>query len=260
VFPDGDTCRGSPCKGIDIGGTGIKGAVVDTLTGDLVQERFRLETPQPATPEKVGDTVKAIVEHFQWKGPIGCTFPAIVQQGVTLSAANVDKSWINAPAEQILTKAVGQRVYVLNDADAAGLAEAAFGAAKGKPGTVIVITLGTGIGSALIHQGQLVPNSELGHLIFPQNDIAEHYCSAKVKEADDDAMKWKEYAARLNKYLLHLQLLFSPSLIVIGGGISKKHEKFIPRLEGLRCPVVPAALKNEAGIAGASLQASRLTE
>jgi polyphosphate glucokinase len=231
---------------------------VNVQTGELVQERFRIETPQPATPEAVGNTVKQLVEHFKWKGPIGCTFPAIVQQGVTLSAANVDKSWINAPAEEILSKAVGQKVHVLNDADAAGLAEAAFGAAKVKNGTVLVITLGTGIGSALIFNGQLIPNSELGHLIFPKDDIAEHFCSAKVKEANNDAMKWKEYAARLNAYLLHIQLLFSPVLIVIGGGISKKGDKYIPLLEGMRCPVVTATLKNEAGIAGAALQASRL--
>jgi polyphosphate glucokinase len=241
--------------GIDIGGTGIKGAPVNVETGELLAERIRIDTPQPATPEAVGLVVKQLVEHFNWQGPIGCTFPAIVHNGVTLSAANVDGSWLNAPAQDILSKVTGLPLKLINDADAAGLAEGVFGAAKGVAGKVLVITLGTGIGSALIVDGKLISNTEFGHLIFKNNEIAEKYCSAKVKEDQD--MKWKEFNQRLNEYILHLQLLLSPDLLIIGGGISKKHEKFIPELTGLRFAVVPAELKNDAGIVGAALEAAR---
>ncbi|WP_047391057.1 MULTISPECIES: polyphosphate--glucose phosphotransferase [Chitinibacter] len=241
--------------GIDIGGTGIKGAPVNLETGELVAERHRIDTPQPATPEAVGQVVKQIVEHFNWQGPIGCTFPAIVHNGVTLSAANVDKSWVNAPAQQILADATGLPLIVLNDADAAGLAEVVFGAAKGRSGKTIVITLGTGIGSALIVDGQLITNTEFGHLIFPKDTIAEKYCSAKVKEDLD--LKWKDYNPRLNAYLEHIQLLFSPDLVIIGGGISKKADKFIPEMQNLRFELVAATLKNEAGIVGAALEAAK---
>ncbi|GAA5784457.1 polyphosphate glucokinase [Chitiniphilus shinanonensis] len=240
--------------GIDIGGSGIKGAPVNVETGELLGERVRLDTPQPSTPQAVAATVSELVKQFDWKGPLGCTFPAIVHNGVTLSAANVDKSWINAPAEQILADAVGLPVKLVNDADAAGLAEVVFGAAKGKSGKTLVLTLGTGIGSALIVDGKLITNTEFGHVIFPKDEIAEKYCSAKVK--DDLDLKYKQYAARLNQYLLHLQLLLSPDRVIIGGGISKKHEKFIPELTGLRFPVEPAALKNDAGIVGAALEAA----
>lgn len=238
--------------GIDIGGSGIKGAPVDVAAGVLQTERLRLLTPQPATPQAVAQTVRELVDHFSWQGPIGCTFPAIVHNGATLSAANVDKSWVGAPAQQILSDAVGQPLLLLNDADAAGLAEAAFGAARGVAGVVIMLTLGTGIGSALVVDGKLVPNTELGHLQF-KGGIAEKYCSAKARE--DQGLKWKEYALRLNEYLNHLELLFSPDLIIIGGGISRKHEKFLPELN-LRTPVVPAALRNDAGIVGAALAAA----
>ncbi|KAI9029178.1 putative polyphosphate glucokinase [Hyaloraphidium curvatum] len=243
--------------GIDIGGSGIKGAPVDVEKGKMLTERFRIETPQPATPEAVGETVKKLVEHFGWTGPIGCTFPAIVHKGHTLSAANVDGSWLNAHAEKILSEAVGRPVVLINDADAAGLAEAVFGAAKGVPGTVCVLTFGTGIGSALVVDGKLILNTEFGHLIFPKHEIAERYCAARVKEDTD--MKWDEYSKRVNEYLTHVQLLLSPSLFVAGGGISKKADKWLPKAkEGLRCDVVPAALQNEAGIIGAALQAARL--
>lgn len=239
--------------GIDIGGSGIKGAPVDTVTGALKAARHRLDTPQPATPEAVAKTVCELVAHFGWQGPIGCTFPAIVHRGVTRSAANVDQAWVNAPAQDILSAATGLPVTVLNDADAAGLAEVTFGAAQGAQGTVIMLTLGTGIGSALIVNGLLVPNTEFGHLQF-RGDIAEKYCSAKVKK--DHNMRWKAYIPRLNEYLSHLELLFSPDLFIIGGGISKKHDKFIPELR-LKTPVVPATLRNDAGIVGAALAAQQ---
>lgn len=235
--------------GIDIGGSGIKGAPVDVNTGELLAERIKLETPQPATPQAVAQAVRELTDLFAWRGPIGCTFPAIVHHGTTLSAANVDKSWIGAPAQQILADAVGQPLLLLNDADAAGLAEVTFGAAKGVAGTVIVLTLGTGIGSALIVDGRLVPNTEFGHLQF-KGGPAEKYCSSKVKEAQD--LNWKDYAARLNEYLQHVELLFSPDLFIIGGGISRKHEKFLPLLT-VRAKVLPAALRNDAGIVGAAL-------
>lgn len=238
--------------GIDIGGSGIKGAPVDVSSGALLAERIKLDTPQPATPQAVAETVRALVSQFAWQGPIGCTFPAIVHHGTTISAANVDKSWIGAPAQQILADAVGLPLMLLNDADAAGLAEVTFGAAKGVMGTVIVLTLGTGIGSALIVDGRLVPNTELGHLQF-KGGSAEKYCSAKIKE--DQELKWKDYAQRLNEYLNHVELLFSPDLFIIGGGISRKHEKFLPELQ-LRARVLPAALRNDAGIVGAALAAA----
>lgn len=239
--------------GIDIGGSGIKGAPVDLATGALLAERVRLDTPQPATPEAVAKVVCELVKQFAWQGPIGCTFPAIVHHGATLSAANVDKSWIGAPAQQLLAEATGLPLLLLNDADAAGLAEATYGAAKGVTGKVLMLTLGTGIGSALIVDGQLVSNTELGHLQF-KGDIAEKYCSAKVR--DDLDLKWKEYTPRLNEYLSHLELLFSPDLFIIGGGISRKHEKFLPDLR-LKTPILPAELRNDAGIVGAALAANR---
>ncbi|GAB7127919.1 ROK family protein [Silvimonas sp. JCM 19000] len=240
--------------GIDIGGTGIKGAPVNVETGELLAERERIDTPKPATPEAVAKVVKQLVEHFKWTGPIGVTFPAIVRNGVTLSAANVDKSWINAPAEQIIADVVGQPIKLLNDADAAGLAEQVFGAAKGRMGKVLVITLGTGIGSALIVDGKLITNTEFGHLIFPKDGIAEHYCSGKVK--DDLDLKWKEFNPRLNGYLQHLDLLLSPDFVIIGGGISKKAEKFVPEMKGIRFEVAGATLQNDAGIVGAALEAA----
>lgn len=238
--------------GVDIGGSGIKGAPVDLQTGTLLAERLRLDTPQPATPDAVAQTLRQLISHFAWQGAVGCTFPAIVHNGVTLSAAHVDRSWINVPAQEFLGKAIGLPLTLLNDADAAGLAEIRFGSVEERRGTVIVLTLGTGIGSALVVDGKLVPNTELGHLFF-MGGIAEDYCSARTKEELD--LKWAAYAERLNRYLLHLELLFSPDLFIIGGGVSKKSEKFIPLLK-LKTPVVPATLRNNAGIVGAALAAS----
>lgn len=241
--------------GIDIGGSGIKGAPVDTTTGDLLAERHRIPTPQPSTPEAVADTVRQLCEHFGWTGSVGCTFPAIVRQGVTESAANVDKAWIGTNAEQLLSGATGLPVRVLNDADAAGIAEVRFGAASGQRGVVLVLTLGTGIGSALIHDGALVPNTELGHVEFRGKEF-EHFASDRVREHED--LSWKEWAARLNDGLRYLEALFSPDLFVLGGGVSKKSDKFLPLLD-LRTPVVPATLRNQAGLIGAALYAAEVT-
>jgi polyphosphate glucokinase len=239
--------------GIDIGGTGIKGALVDVSKGTLASERHRIDTPQPATPEAVSDVVADIVKHFKYKGVIGCTFPAIVRHGITLSAANVDKSWIGTDADALFEKATGCPVHVMNDADAAGVAEMAFGAGKNQKGVVIVLTFGTGIGSALFTQGILVTNTEFGHLELDGKEV-EPRTSYKARE--DLNLGWKKWAKRVNRYLNHLEFIFSPDLFIIGGGASKKSDKFFPLLE-LNTPIVTAKLLNEAGIVGAAVMASQ---
>lgn len=236
--------------GIDIGGSGIKGAPVDTATGKLVGERWRIPTPEGAKPADVTQVIKQLVAHFQHAGPVGITFPGIVQHGVTLSAANVDKGWIGLDADKLFTEATGCDVYLLNDADAAGLAEAKFGAGAGVRGTVMMLTFGTGIGSALIHEGVLVPNTELGHL-WLRDKHAESWASDRARENDD--LNWKQWSRRATTYLQHLELLFSPDLFIIGGGISKKADKWRDLITLDRSPLVPAALLNDAGIVGAAM-------
>jgi polyphosphate glucokinase len=239
--------------GIDIGGTGIKGALVDVSKGTLASERHRIDTPQPATPEAVAKVVNDIVKHFNYKGVIGVTFPAIVRHGITLSAANVDKSWIGTDADALFEKATGLSVHVMNDADAAGVAEMAFGAGTGQKGVVIVLTFGTGIGSALFTEGVLVTNTEFGHLELDGKEV-EPRTSYKARE--DLNLGWKKWAKRVNKYLNHLEFIFSPDLFIIGGGASKKSDKFFPLLK-LNTPIVTAKLLNEAGIVGAAVMASQ---
>ena len=247
--------------GIDIGGTGTKGGIVDLTTGQLVGDRFRIPTPQPATPEAVAGVVKQIVDELQSRpeapapdSHVGVVFPAIIKDGVALSAANVDKSWINTDVDALMTETLGREVEALNDADGAGLAEAHYGAGRGKEGLVMVITLGTGIGSAMILNGQLVPNAELGHLEIDGHD-AETKASAAAREREQ--LPWKKWARkRLQRYFSHVEFLFSPSLFVIGGGVSKNSEKFLPYLE-LNTPVEIAALRNNAGIVGAALWAQQ---
>lgn len=243
--------------GIDIGGSGIKGAVVDIQKGELAAERHRIDTPQPATPEAVTDTVAAVVRHFDWKGAIGCTFPAIMKNGVAHSAANVDDSFIGINVRQKVEEKTGCPTIVLNDADAAGIAEMHFGAGRGYLGTVIMLTIGTGIGSAIFRKGVLIPNTELGHLFMNNGEEGEDYTSDRVRKEDD--LGWKSWGKRLNEYVQHVEFLFSPDLIVIGGGVSKKHEKFFSRIE-LKCDLVPAELRNEAGIIGAALAAQDVME
>jgi polyphosphate glucokinase len=238
--------------GIDIGGSGIKGAPVDLSTGELLADRHRIPTPQPATPEAVAEVVAQVCGHFSWTGAFGCTFPAVVTHGVTRTAANVDEAWVDAPAEELLGEAAGGSVLVVNDADAAGYAELHFGAAKGRSGVVLVTTLGTGIGSALIADGHLVPNTELGHLELDGYD-AETRASDAARERE--GLSYEQWAKRLQRYYRHLEDLFWPDLIVVGGGVSKKAEKFLPLLD-LRTEIVPAALRNEAGIIGAALLAA----
>lgn len=238
--------------GVDIGGSGIKGAPVDLDRGDLAQERHKVLTPQPATPKGVADCVAEVVGHFDWSGPVGVTFPGVVTDGVTRTAANVDKGWIDTDARALLGERIGQPVTILNDADAAGVAEMTFGAGKGRTGTVILLTFGTGIGSAVFTGGELVPNTELGHLELHGHEAEKH---ASTKAKDDGDLSWQHWAHRVQKYLLHVEMLFSPELFIIGGGVSRKAEKFLPLIEKVRAEVVPAQLQNNAGIVGAAMAA-----
>lgn len=240
--------------GIDIGGSGIKGAIVDTKKGTFKGERHRIETPQPSKPEAVAEVVGEIVNHFEWKGPIGSTFPAVVKDGMVHTAANVDKDWIGTDAHRLLQRVTGCPTLVTNDADAAGIAEMTFGAGVGHEGIVMVLTFGTGIGSAIFVHGQLMPNTELGHLVVRGKD-AEKRASDGARKAKD--MSWKKWAKKVNEYLNYLEFLFSPDLIVFGGGVSKKGNKFFHRLD-LEAEVVPAQLLNNAGIVGAALAAKEL--
>jgi len=237
--------------GIDVGGSGIKGAPVDTDTGQLVAERLRIKTPKGAEPEPVAKVVAEIAQSFNWKGPIGIGFPAPIKAGVAMMAANISEKWVGTNADDLFAKTTGCTSVTINDADAAGLAEMAFGAGRGQPGTVIMVTLGTGIGSAIFYRGKLLPNTEFGHLEMKGRD-AEHRASDAVRQRED--LSWKKYARRLNKYLTAMEKLFWPDLFIIGGGISKQHEKYLPLLT-IEAPVVPAQFLNEAGIVGAALAA-----
>ncbi|WP_103532963.1 polyphosphate--glucose phosphotransferase [Streptomyces sp. SM11] len=239
--------------GVDIGGSGIKGAPVDLDLGDLARERHKVLTPHPATPKGVADCVAEVVSHFDWSGPIGITFPGVVTDGITRTAANVDKGWVDTDARTLLGERIGRPVTILNDADAAGVAEMTFGAGKGRTGTVILLTFGTGIGSAVFTDGRLVPNTELGHLELHGHE-AEKHASTKAKEDED--LSWQHWAHRVQKYLLHVEMLFSPELFIIGGGVSRKAEKFLPLIEKVRAEMVPAQLQNNAGIVGAAMAAA----
>ncbi len=240
--------------GIDIGGSGIKGALVDINIGELATKRYRIPTPQPSEPQAVGDVVAEIARHFDWKGPIGCTFPAIVKQGVVHTAANMDQSWIGTDGQTIFAKKTGCPVLLLNDADAAGVAEMEFGAAKQHKGVVILLTFGTGIGSAIFVNGVLLPNTEFGHMELQGVD-AEHRAAARVRQ--DEGLSWAQWAERVNEFLARMEFLFSPDLFVLGGGVSKKHNKFLPLLT-TQAKIIPAELRNQAGIIGAAMAAKSL--
>ncbi|MCP4537634.1 MAG: ROK family protein [Chloroflexi bacterium] len=243
--------------GIDIGGSGVKGAPVKIKKGILAAERYRIPTPQPSTPDAVGDTVAQIAKHFDWKRPIGCTFPAVVKKGIVYSAANVDKSWIGVDGSKLLKKKTGCPVVLINDADAAGIAEMKYGIGRlhTKKGIIFLLTLGTGIGSAIFVNGVLMPNTELGHMEMKGMD-AEHYASAFIRKKEN--LDWDEWATRVNEYLNRLEVLFSPDLFILGGGVSKRHEKFLHLLH-TQAQVVPAQLRNNAGIVGAALAAKDMT-
>jgi polyphosphate glucokinase len=238
--------------GIDIGGSGIKGAPVDVEQGTRLAERFRLDTPQPATPGAVAATVAEVTGHFDWHGQVGATMPGVVKQGILLTAANIHSSWIGTNAAQAFTRSTGCPVTVLNDADAAGIAEMRFGAGKGRPGVVVMITLGTGIGCAVFNDGVLLPNTELGHLEIRGKD-AEKRASARVREEKD--LPFKKWAKRVDEYLDRIDALLWPDLVIIGGGVSKRAERFFPYLS-TRAEVLPAQLLNDAGIVGAALMVS----
>ncbi|EWM16837.1 MULTISPECIES: polyphosphate--glucose phosphotransferase [unclassified Kutzneria] len=241
--------------GIDIGGSGIKGGLVDLETGELDGERLRIVTPQPSTPDAVAEVVAEIVEKFGWTGPVGVTLPCVVKRGVALTAANVDKGWVDTDAASLFARRLGRQpgeVVVLNDADAAGMAEVRYGAGKDQQGVVVLLTFGTGIGSAVFLDGKLLPNTEFGHLEVDGHD-AEKRAAASVKEEKD--LSWEEWTHRVSKYLSTLEDLIWPDLVIAGGGVSKKADKWLPLLK-VRTKVVAAALKNEAGIVGAAAAAA----
>jgi len=238
--------------GVDIGGSGIKGCPVDLDKGQLIGERVRIETPQPSRPEPVYDVVTEIVEQFGWTGPVGVTFPGVMKHGVAHTAANVDKSWIGTDVDADLTRRVPGSVVTLNDADAAGMAEMRYGAGRDQRGVVLMLTFGTGIGSALFTDGRLVPNTEFGHIQVDGED-GEHRASAAARERED--LGYPEWARRVDRYLDVLEGGLWPDLIIVGGGVSKKAHKWVPLLS-TRTPVVPAQLQNDAGIVGAALAAS----
>ena len=243
--------------GIDIGGSGIKGAPVNADTGEFITERHRIETPSPSTPEAVCDAIEEIVKRYSWQGrPVGCGFPGITRNGVIYSAANVDKSWMEVDAAKLFSEQTGCPVTIVNDADAAGIAEMTLGAGKGRMGVTFVLTLGTGIGTALFTDGRLVPNVELGHLKLNGTD-AELQCSAAARKRDK--LKWPAWAERFNVFLNELEALFSPDLFILGGGISKKTHKYVPLLD-VNAEIIPAEFLNQAGIIGAAMSTQATPE
>jgi polyphosphate glucokinase len=240
--------------GIDVGGSGVKGAPVDTEKGLMIADRHRIATPQPATPQAVAQVIRHIVRHFKWKGPIGCGVPCVIKRGVAYTAANLDRSWIDMDVRRLLERATRCPVRVLNDADAAGLAEMRFGVGRNRAGVVLMVTLGTGIGSAVFIDGTLLPNTELGHLVLRGKD-AEVRASDRARREKD--LSWKKWAKRLEEYLCYLERMLFPDLIIVGGGVSKEHAKFLPRLK-TSARIVPAQLLNEAGIIGAAIAAAEM--
>jgi len=239
--------------GIDVGGSGIKGAPVDTDTGEILAERVRIKTPKDAEPQPVADVVAEIAKSFSWQHPIGIGFPAPIKGGVAMMAANISPKWVGTNADELFSEVTGCDCHMINDADAAGLAEMSFGAGKEHPGTVIMLTLGTGVGTAIFYDGKLLPNTEFGHLDMKGKD-AEHRVSDAVRQSE--GLSWKVYAKRLNKYLMEMEKLFWPDLFIAGGGISKQSEKYLPLLK-IRTPIITAQLLNQAGIVGAALAARR---
>ncbi len=239
--------------GIDVGASGIKGALVNVQTGQFEGERFRVDMPQPSTPENAALAIADIVEHFNYKGKIGVGFPSVVKNGVALTAANLDKSWIGANIETVIGAATGCKVIALNDADAAGMAEMRYGKGKGKLGTVVLITIGTGLGSAVFTDGHLLRNTEFGHILMKTDLIAEKYAADSVRKSED--LSWKKWGKRFNEFLERIDLYLQPTLILLGGGSSKDFDYFKERIK-IETPVIPAALLNSAGIIGAAVYAA----
>lgn len=239
--------------GIDVGASGIKGALVNLETGKLHGERLRVPTPQPSTPDAMAGAFLEIVQFFNYKGVVGCGFPSIVKNGVSYSAANIDPSWVGANIEEVFGNPSGLRVFATNDADAAGMAEMRYGVGQGEQGLVILITIGTGLGSAIFWKGQMLPNTEMGHLIWKGGKIAEHYCSSGARERLK--ISRRDWADRFNEYLQHLELLFSPDLFILGGGESKFFEQFKDQIQ-VKARIKAAKLLNNAGIIGAAAYAA----
>lgn len=242
--------------GIDIGGSGIKGAVVDAETGELKTDRHRISTPKPATPDAVAQVVAQIVRHFSWSGPMGCTFPAVIRNGVVCTAANVDDSWIGTDATTLFEDVTGCPATIINDADAAGIAEMVFGAGRDQQGVVLMLTLGTGIGSALFVDGHLAPNTELGHIEIGGHD-AETRAADSARKRED--LSWKQWGRRLNRYFRTIEFLLSPDLFIVGGGVSKKSKKFLKHID-VRAPIAVAQMRNHAGIIGGAMAAHVLIQ
>ncbi len=240
--------------GIDIGGSGIKGAPVDLNSGKLSAGRFRIPTPNPSTPKAIAETINKMVKHFDWTGKVGCGFPAVITNGMVRTASNIDKKWIGINVSQLFVETTGCETVVLNDADAAGIAEMEFGAGENISGSTIIITVGTGIGTAMFSGKELIPNTELGHLIM-KGKIAEHYTSDAVRKREK--LSWKKWASRFNEFLFEIERLLWPELIIIGGGVSKKAEKYFKYLD-TKAKIFPAKLLNEAGIIGAAFATKKL--
>ncbi len=239
--------------GIDVGATGMKGGLVDVEKGEMVSDRFKILTPSPATPANMAPVIAEIVDHFKYKGIIGCGFPSIIKNGVSYSAANIDKSWIGTNVNKTFSKITGCEMVICNDADVAGMAEMSFGRGKGEDGLVMIITIGTGLGSALFMDGQLIPNTEFGHLKF-KDSIAEKYCAGSTRKKL--GMTYEEWGHRFNEYLIHIEHLFSPDLIILGGGTSKKFDEYAHTIT-IKTPVEPAKMRNNAGIIGAAVLAKK---
>jgi polyphosphate glucokinase len=238
--------------GIDIGGSGIKGALVDVQTGTYTSERHRIPTPKPATPKAVASVIEELVNHFNWKGKVGCGFPTPLHNGKCLSGGNLNKTWKGVQVDELFKNKTGNTYSIVNDADAAGLAEINFGAGKGVKGTVVMITLGTGIGSAVFLDGKLLPNTEFGHVLYKNGEVFEKYASDAARKREN--LSRKDWGKRLHKYFSHIKLLLSPELFIIGGGASKKWDKFKDQIK-IDTPLVAAKLENEAGIIGAAAAA-----
>lgn len=242
--------QGQYCCGIDVGGSGVKGAIVNMNTGEFASERVKVETPQPATPESVAAVIARIVDELHWDGPVGICMPSVVKNHVARTAANIDDTWIGTNVYDVFTQHLrGRELAVLNDADAAGLAEVAFGDETVRHGSVLFLTFGTGIGSAFLMDGKLFPNTELGHMMVGEKE-AEHLASSAVRDREE--LSYTEWAARVDIVLAEFERLFFPSAFVVGGGISRKADKWVPLLT-IDTPVVPATLRNRAGIVGAAM-------
>ena len=238
--------------GIDIGGSGIKGAPVDITTGELLTDRYRIPTPTPSEPDQITEAVNQLVEHFDWKGPVGCGFPTVIHHGKSVARGNIDKSWKGVQVDELFRNRTGLSFTVINDADAAGLAEMAYGSGKGKMGLVIMVTIGTGLGSGVFFNGQLIPNFELGRIYYKTGELIEYFASDAARQKEQ--LSYKTWGKRFNKYLKHLVRIFSPDLFILGGGASKKFDRFSSYIT-IDVPILIAEKQNDAGIIGAAVAA-----